>query len=97
MGPGAGGGSALGSMLAGSAGAMQGGAAGGGPDSGLQALMGQIRQIGQMVQQLEGTVPVLAEEAQQINALLKQMVVKAAQAQGAQTASGMAVPGGGGM
>ena len=82
----------VGSMMAGGGGAP----GGGGPDQNLQAIMGQIRQIGQQVQQLESTAPVIAEEAQQINALLKQIVIKMAQAQSAQTASGMAVPGGAG-
>jgi len=80
--------------------AMMGGGGGqpgaGGPDQALKAITDQIRAIGQQVQQLESTTPVVAEEAQQINALLKQIVIKVAQAQSAQTASGMAVPGGAG-
>lgn len=85
---------AIGSLLSG-AGAQAGpGAAG--PDADLQATMGEIRGIGQAVQGLEAKFPALAQEAQQITALLKQMVVKAAQQAQMQTASGMAVPGAGG-
>lgn len=58
--------------------------------------MGKIRGIGQQVQMLEAEYPQMADEAQQISQLLKAMVVKAAQQGSAQTASGMAVPGGGG-
>lgn len=67
-----------------------------GPDAELQALMGQIRQIGQQVTQLQGQYPNLADQAQRINQILKEMVVTAAQEQSAQTASGLAVPGAGG-
>jgi len=82
---------AIGSLLAG-----QGASAPPNADSALQAVMGQIRQIGQAVQALEGQNPALAEEAQQITQLLKAMVIKSAQQGSAQTASGMAVPGAGG-
>lgn len=58
--------------------------------------MGQIRQIGQQVTQLQGQYPNLADQAQRINQILKEMVVTAAQEQSAQTASGLAVPGAGG-
>ena len=75
---------------------LTGGGMASAPDQNLQALMGQIRQVSDQVKQLASSVPVLAEEAEQINQLLKAMVVKAAQAQSMQTASGMAVPGAGG-
>ena len=82
----------VGSMMAGAGG--QPGA--GGPDQQLQAMMEPIRQIGQQVTQLQQSMPFAAEELGQINQLLKQVVIKAAEAQQAQTASGMAVPGGAG-
>jgi hypothetical protein len=58
--------------------------------------MGQIRTIGQQVSQLQGQYPELADHAQRIGQILKEMVVTAAQGQSAQTASGLAVPGAGG-
>lgn len=82
---------AIGSLLSGAQGGPPPGA-----DQMLQQTMGQIREVGQMVQQLEAQFPALAEEAQQIAQLLKAMVIKAAQQGSAQTASGMAVPGAGG-
>lgn len=81
--------SPLGAMLA-------GGSPAGNPDGALQALMGKLRQIGQMVTQLQGENPNLADQAQRINQILKEMVVTAASEQSAQTASGLAVPGAGG-
>lgn len=57
--------------------------------------MGQIRDIGQSIDALASDFPTLAPDVQQVKQLLKQMVVKAAQQAPAQTASGMAVPGGG--
>ena len=61
----------------------------------LEATMQQIRDIGAQVQSLAASNPMLAEDAAQISQLLKQMVVKSAQVAPSQTASGMAVPGGG--
>jgi hypothetical protein len=60
----------------------------------LQALMGQIRTVNTQVMQIGATSPVLGPLAMQVQELLKQMVVMAAQGAQAQTASGMAVPGG---
>lgn len=76
--------------------ALAGGSPAGNPDGALQALMGKLRQIGQMVTQLQGENPNLADQAQRINQILKEMVVTAASEQSAQTASGLAVPGAGG-
>ena len=68
-----------------------------GPDPALMAVAQKIRAIGDQAKALAAEFPVVAEEAQQIDQLLKAMVVKAAQMMSAQSASGMAVPGGGGM
>ncbi len=71
-------------------------AAAGGMDAQRQMLeqsMGQIRAVGQAVAQLAQTIPTGADEIQQIQTLLKSLVVKAAQGSPAQTPSGMAVPG----
>lgn len=87
-------GSAIGSLLAGGG----QGAPGAGADQirqQLEALMGQIRDVGQMVDALAADFPTLAPDVQQVKQLLKQMVVKAAQQAPTQTASGAAVPGGG--
>lgn len=62
----------------------------------VNAAMQDIRALGQSVQQLVGNFPALAQIGQQMNALLKQAVVTLAQQAQAQTASGLAVPGGGG-
>jgi hypothetical protein len=67
-----------------------------GPDPQMMALAQKLRAVDQGAQGLAAEMPFLAEEAQQISQLLKQMAVKAAQMMSAQTASGMAVPGGGG-
>lgn len=68
-----------------------------GPDPALMAVAQKIRAIGDQAKALAAEFPVVAEEATQIDQLLKAMVVKAAQMMSAQSASGMAVPGGGGM
>lgn len=82
-------------------GAAIGPAMGGGDAAGLQAqqqqlqtLMGQIRAVNTQLQQIGVTTPALGPLVQQAQGLLKQMVVMSAQAAQAQTASGMAVPGG---
>lgn len=62
----------------------------------LEQTMGAIRQLGEGVKHLVTLVPMAADEAQQIQQLLKQIVVKAAQGAPMQTGSGMAVPGNGG-
>lgn len=84
---------AVGSLLSGAGGGMAG--AGGG-DAVLQGVAMRIREIGQSLQALQAENPVLAADVEQINQLLKQMLVKAAQAGSMQTASGMGVPGAGG-
>jgi len=68
-----------------------------GPDPQMMALAQKIRALGEGAKQLAAEMPFLAEDAQQIDQILKGMVVKAAQMMSAQTQSGMAVPGGGGM
>ncbi len=93
MGPGMGGG--MGAALQGGP-APMGPAGAGAPDQNLQALMQKIRTVVQGVQDLAASSPALAEGAERINQILKEMVVQAAQQQSMQTASGMAVPGGGG-
>jgi len=60
----------------------------------LQTLMGQIRAVNTQLQQIGVSSPTLGPLVQQAQQLLKQMVVMSAQAAQAQTASGMAVPGG---
>jgi methyl-accepting chemotaxis protein len=62
----------------------------------LQAMVQQIRQVGDLVQQIAASNPQLAQDAQQITQILKGMVVKSAQQAPAQTPSGLAVPGAGG-
>lgn len=61
----------------------------------LEQTMGQIRGIADQVKQMAATNPAVAQEAQQIQELLKAIVIKSAQQAPMQTASGMAVPGGG--
>lgn len=56
------------------------------------ALMGQIRDLAGQVDDLGGQYPSLAQEAQQIRALLRQMIIKAAQQAPTATPSGQAVP-----
>lgn len=61
----------------------------------ITATMQQIRDLGKLLQQLAASNPMLADEAQQMQQLLKQMIVKAAQQAPMQTGSSLAVPGGG--
>lgn len=81
--------------LLGAANAQQPGAGADAMRAQLESLMGSIRDIDQQVQALTADFPTLAQPAQQIRTLLKQMVVQAAQQAPQQTASGAAVPGGG--
>ena len=59
-------------------------------------LMGKIRQVATSVDDLGSSNPALAPEIQQIKVVLRQMIIKAAQAASAQSPSGEAVPMGGG-
>lgn len=63
----------------------------------LQTLAGQIRDLGQMVDQVATSFPNAAQEASQIKVLLKQIIVKAAAQAPPQTASAAAVPTGASM
>jgi hypothetical protein len=63
----------------------------------LQQTAMQVRQIGDLVQQLAQSNPMFQQGAQQITQILKQMIITAAQAAPQQTASGAAVPGGAGV
>lgn len=74
--------------MGGGMGAMQ-------PDPALLEAVNQVRAIGDLAAQLQATNPIVAEDVNQITQILKQAVIKIAQAQTMQTASGMAVPGGG--
>ena len=76
--------------------AMAGAAGVGAQDQMLTQTMGQIRAIGEAVKALADLIPMGADEVQQIQQLLKSLVVKAAQGAPAQSPSSMAVPGGGG-
>ena len=54
--------------------------------------MGQIRDLGQLAQKLGQTVPPLQEEAQQIQQIIRRMIIKAGQAAPTQTDSATALP-----
>lgn len=58
----------------------------------LAQLAGQIRDIGMQVDQLATSNPALQAEAAQVKAVLRQMVLKAAQTAPMQTMSSEAVP-----
>ena len=76
-------------------GALAAGPDGAGPDPAqeqLTQMMGQIRDLAQQVEQISATNPALTQEVTQIKAILRQMVVKAAQAAPMQTQSSMDVP-----
>lgn len=62
----------------------------------LQQVAGQVRAIGDQIQQLISGNPMLAQDGQQISQILKGMIIKVAQAAPQQTMSGAAVPGAGG-
>ena len=66
-----------------------------GARQGLEQVMGQIRDLGQSLQAIGTAVPAFGPEVQQIQQILKRMVVKAAQQAPKQTASAAALPGGG--
>lgn len=71
------------------------GAAAAGMDAAQQQNMQMIegiRNLGEAAKQLALTSPLIADEAQQIQQLLKQMVVKVASTAPVQTASSQAVP-----
>ena len=94
---------AIGSLLAGRQGVPAAEGAPGPTAAGLDAQQaqltatnGKIRDLGEAVKQLAADTPTIVDEAQQIQQLLKQMVVKAAQIAPTQTASSMMIPGGGG-
>ena len=57
----------------------------------------QVRELGNMATQIGQSNPLIQGEMQQVLAILKQAIIKAAQAAPMQTASGMTVPGGGGV
>jgi len=56
-----------------------------------ETLMG-IRQVGQSVDDLGSAHPELSQEIQQIKSILRQMILKSAQAASLQTASAEALP-----
>ena len=62
----------------------------------LMDLMGRIRDLQVQVDDLGGQFPAIQPLAQQVRAILKQMVVAAANQGSAQTQSSAMVPGGGG-
>lgn len=76
--------------------AAGGGGMAAGPDPAMVQVAQQIQLILQAVMQLGQSNPVAAPKVEQIVNLLREIVVDTAQAQQAQTLSGMAVPGGGG-
>ena len=62
----------------------------------LEQGMQQVRQLGEGLKALAASYPMVAEEAQQIQTLLKSMVIKIAQGSPQQTMSSAMVPGNGG-
>lgn len=58
----------------------------------LEALASQIRDLGMMADAIATDFPNAAQEVSQVKALLKQIIVKAAQQAPQNTASGSAVP-----
>jgi hypothetical protein len=60
--------------------------------SALQELAGQVRDLSMQVDGIVQQFPTVAAEGNQINTLLKQMLVKSAQVAPQTTASGQAVP-----
>lgn len=84
------------SVLAAGGGVNAAGANADAQSSALAQTMQQIRAVNDQVGQLAQQQPAAADIWQQISLLLKQAIVKIAQAQQAQTASSLAVPGGGG-
>lgn len=73
-------------------------AQGGSPHDGRQGLeqvMSQIRDLGQQIQALGASVPAFAPDVQQMQQILKRLIVKAAQQGPQQTPSAAMVPNGG--
>lgn len=68
------------------------GTPGGGRDAVAQ-VMGQIRTLGQSIQELGQTMPAFAPEVQQMQSLLKRMITKAAQTGPQQTPGASMTPG----
>lgn len=60
--------------------------------SAVQAVMGQIRDLGAQVSSIGSSVPSLGDEVGQIQAIIKRMIIKAGQVAPTQTDSGSAVP-----
>lgn len=60
--------------------------------AGIQAIMGKIRDVGQGLQEIGATVPGLQPEVQQMQALIRRMIIKAGQAAPTQTDSASALP-----
>jgi len=58
----------------------------------LAQLAGQVRDLGGQVDQIAASNPSLQQEAQQVKAILRQMILKAAQTAPMQTMSSEAVP-----
>jgi hypothetical protein len=81
---------------------MLGGGGGGGQGQGqdqaaqVQAIIGKLRQFDSQAQGLAGELPSLAQEAQQIRAIIRRMVQKAGAGMSQSTPSSDALPGGGG-
>lgn len=71
------------------------GAGGDNAKQGIEQVMSAIRELGQQVQQLGTMVPAFAPDVQQLQQILKRLVVKAAQQAPQQTASAQALPTGG--
>ena len=79
---------------------MDANAIGGAPASGdsgrgLQQVMQQIRDLGQQIQALGAAVPAFGPDVQQMQQILKRLIVKAAQQAPQETASASQVPVGG--
>ena len=73
-------------------------AGGGGSDQARQMLeqaMGEIRAVGQQIDEMGGKYPSVAPEVKQLKQILKRMIVKVAQQAPQQTASSANLPMGG--
>ena len=73
-------------------------AGGGGSDQARQMLeqaMGEIRAVGQQIDEMGGKYPSVAPEVKQLKQILKRMIVKVAQQAPQQTASSQNLPMGG--
>lgn len=87
---------AMGAMLGGAQPPNPAGAGADAQQQQLQQTMGRIRDLAEQVKQLGADMPVLADDVQQVQQILKQMVIKSAQIGTTQTASSLGVPGAGG-